>query len=1528
MNQTNVTCNPFVKDEKSTLQTLLMFKVRFETFCRILGIDPTNVIRNQQHQTNARNMLLLHGGDWILSKIMEVDYNNMTYIQLMEMLESHFRDTNPMFHQIEFLQTRPKDKETIKDYVSRLKPLARAANLDDDAQYMLRIMQYFPDQEVRDKAIERNMTLQDLINWQTTRERSSTLLDQTTASVNRVQENTSRKRFYSTSHDQQSYSPQVKTRNWSSGSSPSQRYPSRETNKRNFSKPTTSTASNDEYRCTRCNHKGLHGPEGCNAKIKNLKCHGCGDRGHLEICCPERTDKNDRLFYDSKSKTKSNRGQSYRKIRQIHDANETLSSSSSDSDLDNNKKRNNNRVKVNISDSAYKAEIRVCGCNIKHVLDTGSDCNLMSKRMYKKLPFEPKLRKSTIEIVDYNKNDIDILGEFSCYLAINGMTKAVTYLVVNSDYVDNIVGIKTLRDFNMVKFNVKANKNTINQITNLKQLTNNRHVSNVNYWKKQMPELFEDRIGCVPNTWISFDTDKTIKPSQQPAYPCALAMLDGAMAACEDLLKNDIIEELPPGTNLSWISPLHVVEKSSVSLGQIEKRQRRNEKLDQRRLDKKLIRITSNNKCLNKAIVKQKRLMPNIVQLKKDLAGMKWFSKIDIRSAFNTIMLHEDCRNYTVFSTPWGKLYRYKRLNMGLCIASELYQEKMVILLSDLKNIRVAIDDILVFGETKEQEFAACDALMKRLKDLNLTINEKSIFNVPELEFFGMVIDETGIKPNEHKVQSLIEMNPPTNNKDLESFLGLANYFHDRIIKLATISEPLKLLKSMPAKDFKWLQTHQNAFEDVKAAIITGALGHFSLDKNTELWVDASPVGVAAFLVQIDPSNPNKRKLISCKSKSFTRAERNYSQIEREGYACVWAVESFHLYLMGQDFKLITDNKALVHIFENDDKYKSKSRRITMRLQGWRSRLNQYARMSVHHVKGTTNIADCLSRCLNQTHPISSIDLRLNVNRISSNEIERAINRVVLHKATVSIDRIVTETDNDPNLSLIKKHIMYNDSINNLSNKFKSIVDEISLAGSGVLLKEDRIMIPASMEKELINQAHESCLGISLTTRLLKHKYFWPNMDKQIKDKIETCIACLSCTDTTAAKPIIPSTLPTGKWKLVAIDFSSKTPDGKYILVLIDEYARYPILEFTTGLTSKAAIQALKSVFKKHGVPAEVKSDNGPAFISAEFREFASHMKFKHSKITPEHPQSNPMAERFMGNLNKQIRCSKVLEEEWKPKVLTFVEDYKATPHSTTLISPNELFGETSDRWPSLNNKSMQEAKHIACINDEQHKLKMVAAANSYQHVKLPKISKGDTVLYKEEKSDTIRKNKHNPFLLPNPYKVTNLKGSMVTAANEFHKVVRDVERFRKIRPDVRIKSKVKIKQHIETAFIPNGWPINLFTPNFQTAIPNNAVVTTSAVRTNSQATNQVNRPHHNTNAASVLLLNARASPVNRINALAQLIDPNIQIQQVNQQAARPANLHRQRRQRGRPPGARNRPRPHNQNRQRLQPYLLRPRRG
>lgn len=377
------------------------------------------------------------------------------------------------------------------------------------------------------------------------------------------------------------------------------------------------------------------------------------------------------------------------------------------------------------------------------------------------------------------------------------------------------------------------------------------------------------------------------------------------------------------------------------------------------------------------------------------------------------------------------------------------------------------------------------------------------------------------------------------------------------------------------------------------------------------------------------------------------------------------------------------------------------------------------------HVKGTDNIADYLSRCLKDKLYVPSEDIRLNVNRISSREIERTINRIITEKTTISLDRIRNETANDPNLKLIIEYIK-SGSIRNsreLDPKWLSIKDDISLTSGGILVKEDRIVIPKNLEKIMLNQAHESCMGISLTSRLLKQKYFWPKMDYMIKEMISSCLACQACTDTTAPKPIIPSILPKEKFTLTAVDFSSKTPEGKYILVLIDEFSRYPILKFTAQLTSKAAIQALDKIFNEYGVPKVVKTDNGPAFISNEFKQYAKNKNFKQQLITPEHPQSNSIAERFMSNINKQIRCAKVTGEKSENKIHAFVRDYRETPHSTTNVTPNDLMERTDNRWPSLLLKDRTLAQKVARLNDEQNKLKMVQYANQYQHVKIPQKS-------------------------------------------------------------------------------------------------------------------------------------------------------------------------------------------------------------
>ena len=130
-------------------------------------------------------------------------------------------------------------------------------------------------------------------------------------------------------------------------------------------------------------------------------------------------------------------------------------------------------------------------------------------------------------------------------------------------------------------------------------------------------------------------------------------------------------------------------------------------------------------------------------------------------------------------------------------------------------------------------------------------------------------------------------------------------------------------------------------------------------------------------------------------------------------------------------------------------------------------------------------------------------------------------------------------------------------------------------------------------------------------------------------------------------------------------DFCGPFLSGNYLLVGKDEYSRFPEVEFTKSTLAYSTIPKLNKMFSTHGIPEEVKSDNGPPFQSTDFNCFAEHSGFEHRKITPEWPQANSKAERFMQTLEKTVRCAMI-----EGKGYRFLLSYRATPHSSTVVPP------------------------------------------------------------------------------------------------------------------------------------------------------------------------------------------------------------------------------------------------------------------
>jgi hypothetical protein len=1330
-------------------------------FIKFESILQFNKIKPAEQRDEAVALLLACGGtaivDTISNKFDATQRSTKSYKEYKDVLDDRFLNQNERVARLVFMQMKQQPNEKLTELVQRIYPYAQAAKMEENEVFITQLALMLDDSpistEIREKIME-NKSLNEILEWYKAKDVENELSQM---KINAVKQTASAFRAsnnkFSRPHQQYSYK------------------------------------NNSSYKCQRCNRPFPHrGP--CPAKGK--QCNKCNKFDHFAICCG--IDKAPHVRKMQRIENFST-GSESNVFYQSMEAFNTEAESIRRLNINLQQAENIDRVEViNIKtvsspQTCPKLFLNINGVEVQHVADTGAGINVMSSFCFDNDFSDhnrPKLQPTKALLKGYNANRVlPTIGEFETVLSINGITKPVRYVVVKSDTgrIDNLLGYRTLIDFNMVTINEVVQSFRIANLSDKPKNINDTHITEA-IARKEFPTLFEDRVGKIPNVELKIRIDKHAVPKQRPAYRTPFHLQPATKAKLDFMLENDLIGRVPQNWDVSkcFISPMHPVDKTASA-----KSNKKLNKLERQiRYDRNDIRITSDNTDVNAAIIKQPRLMPCTTSLKYALNNKKFFSKLDIKDAFNTMVLDESSQKLTIFATEWG-LFHYKRLNMGLCVASELFQATLSDKLADLINIKVAMDDILVYGETQQEHNIALRSLLERLVELNLTLSQKSVFCKNEVEFYGMVISEKGIKPKVQKMDDFLNAAPPSDSKTLKSFIGLAKYFADRIPKHAILFETLRELEK-PGVKFEWLEKHQSAFLEIKKALITTSLDHFDITKQTEVWVDAGPTGISAFLVQSKPNDTSSRSLIACASRPFNKIEKGYNQLEKEAFACLWACEHFHIYVYGTKFNLLTDNKAVSYILSDRTDTK---RKTPLRVRHWRSRLVKYHGMTPLHVKGTDNIADYLSRCLNTNTQIHSDNITeedsIDLFQIS---LEDLVTDTVhqLSSSAFEYAELITATEADPQLQAVKQQLLTRQapSKNTIFDPFRRFWDSLSVTTDGIVLRDERLIIPNSLQNKLIDFAHEGHAGIEATKRALRSRYFFQNMDKLIVTKISQCIHCQANVNKTQRSPIIPSKLPKGKFHLCSIDFSSRTPSGEYILVLVDEYSRYPIIEFSSRLTSSAAIKCLQTIIAKHGKPFSIKSDNGPAFMSKEFAHFMKTQGIVHHLITPLWPQANGMCERMMANINKSIRISKSENKPFKPILNSYLDRYRETPHKSTNHTPNELMGYKDVLYPSFTtNKSVQELNQSVKQNDAFSKQKMVAYANRHTKQR-PQFVRGDTVLVKND-----RPNKFSSFFSTTPYTVINNKFSMITAESKTgHKITRNESHFKKFNiPEINVYS-------------------------------------------------------------------------------------------------------------------------------------------
>ena len=1060
----------------------------------------------------------------------------------------------------------------------------------------------------------------------------------------------------------------------------------------------------------------------CIAKGKT--CFGCGKQNHLQKMCRSKQNKPKSANINAteiEGRSDSGPGPS------------KFDSSSSD--------EYTYSVSVNRNNTP-EVELIVNGVPITVLLDSGASVNILAKHHYDKMAKqEPQpLHATNIRIYPYGSDTpIPLLGMLDSVVEIESKVSHVPFYVVDGNH-KSLLCFTTASELGLIRIN-----SPVNTVT-----TANGTAIDYDKLTEEFSDIFQG-IGKLKDASVHIHVDETVTPVAQPHRRIPFNIRKQVEEELQKLEELGIIEDTEGPT--PWVSPLVCVPKP-------------------RNPDE--VRCCIDMRLVNTAVKRERHLTPTIEEVIHDLNGACHFSKLDLRQGYLQIPLAPESRNLTTFSTHLG-IKRYTRMVFGLTSAPEIFQHEIETALQGIPGVKNISDDLIVFGKSQQEHDETLHAVFQRLREKGLTLNKsKCAFNKPNLDFFGFTFSAAGVSPDPKKVTAIKNAEIPKSASEVRSFLGLTNYVSRFIANYATITEPLRQL-TRSNTPFVWTTEAQQAFNELQAAITSDTvMAYYDPTAETELIVDASPVGVAAVLTQKSRNDSGSEDtcIIAYASRALTDVEKRYSQTEKEGLALVWGCERFHLYLYGSTFNLITDHKALEIIFRNP---RSKP---PARIERWQLRLQQYD-FTVTYRPGEGNPADYLSR-----HPVTNLPYKRSVaeeyvNYIATNAVPKAM----------SLEEIKSVTEVDPTLQAVKaclqsgkwhtaKELFPTANCDDLKS-FEKLKSELTETSSGLLLRGTRIVIPQELRPRAVKLAHEGHQGIVKTKKLLREKVWFPGIDNLVEKQITGCLPCQAVGPPNKPPPLRMSTMPTHPWQVVNIDFLGPLPTGEMLLVVIDQHSRFPEVEILTSTTATAVIPKLDRIFATHGIPTTVISDNGPPFDSAEIAKFMEVNGIHHRHITPYWPQANSEAESFMKPLLKAIQTAHAEGRNWRKELQKFLLNFRATPHLATSVSPAELLYNRKIRVKLPSSTDTQDVtvlRSTALQCDAKRKEKMKEYTDKRRGAKPSAVKVGDTVLVKQQKL-----NKLSTKFGVDPYIVTKVKGTMITAEKNGHSVTRNISFFKQV---------------------------------------------------------------------------------------------------------------------------------------------------
>ena len=870
-------------------------------------------------------------------------------------------------------------------------------------------------------------------------------------------------------------------------------------------------------------------------------------------------------------------------------------------------------------DQPVLVPLKVNGKVLSFELDTGTFRTIVPHDVFRKNFPNTPLNSSNAQLRSYGNNSLKIAGETKVTVESDGnfCKLPITVLhekgrcLVGRNWIKSLGLLDKVRD-------------------SLCHVSEKIHSVDSEDFTKSYPLLFREGLGLMKKFKVHIELDENVQPKYHNSRPVPYALREKVTAALDELVEKGTIS---PVNSSKWASAIVPVLKPDKS-----------------------VRICGDFRIANKAVVTDKYPIPRSEDLFSSIAGGKYFTKLDMAAAYNQLELDDESKCITTINTPKG-LFQFNRLCFGISSSPGIFQRAMDQLLKNVPGVLCFLDDILISGETKKIHDERVKQVLSILQEAGLTLNAKKCqWRALEISYLGFRVDKDGIHPSEDKIAAIRNAPAPKDIKGLQAYLGLLNFYRKFIPNASSLLEPLNLLLRKETS-WVWGVEQQKAFQKSKQILTSDSvLVHFDAKHPIIVTADSSSYGIGAVLaLKID----GQERPVAYVSRTLNSAERNYCQTEKEALALVYAVKKFHFYLYGQNFTAVTDHKPLLGLFSHD---KQISVQASGRIQRWSLILQAYKFNLVHKSGKTIGNADALSRL-----PIDCGNLAVPVPTEWVNLVE------FLSDTPITAQKIAAETKNCEVLSKIKKFLLEgwpnslekSDEIQSFSTRRAELCLQ-----EGCVLWGNRVVIPKSLRQNVLSELHVSHPGMTRMKELARSYLWFPNIDREIEKFVENCDSCQERRSSPKSAPLHPWEWPQNAWFRLHIDHAGPFLN-KYFFIVVDSYSKWPEIFIVNSINSQTTINCLRSVFARFGIAPMLVSDNGPAFVSEEFRKFTEMNGIRHVRVAPYHPASNGLAENMVKNMKRSLAHSR--EGGIQKNLDNFLMRYRVTPHSTTGKTPAEL---------------------------------------------------------------------------------------------------------------------------------------------------------------------------------------------------------------------------------------------------------------